>query len=258
MSNRCSTRGWARAAFVVASALACAAAAYVLPGGSILRRMVEAREDLRLFTLRVEGTLSFFGDAAKEAGAAMAVPADRPELQVDATILLKLPGRCRLEVAPVEGKPAASIASGGRPRREGNALPAADVLVSQVCAILALRTASDAEARAVLEKHLRELRVDLDAPTSLARWGGEVAYVLGKGGPGEPQFWVYKDSFLPARLKFKDKGGVEWDVHFYDYSSPATGEWFPRMLELDKNGALALRFTGLKGDVKAKLEDSLF
>ena len=241
---------------MVASALACAAAAYVLPAGSILRRLVDAREDLKLSTLRVDGALSFFGDAAKEAGAAMAVPADRSELQVDAAFLLKFPGRCRLEVTPIEGRAAASIVSGGKPRREGNPLPAADVLVAQVCAILG--TASNPDARAALEKHLGELHVDLEAPTSLARWGGEVAYVLGTSGPDEPQLWVYKDSFLPARLKFKDKEGVSWDVHFFDYASPATGEWFPRMLELDRNGTLSLRFTALKGDVKAKLEDPLF
>src|SRR5512146_1271185 len=117
MSIRFSTRGWARAAGGVAFALACAAAAYVLPGGSILRRMVEAREDLRLFTLRVDGTLSFFGDAAKEAGAAMAIPADRPELQVDVANVPAPPGRCPLALAPALRNSAASIVSNGRPRR---------------------------------------------------------------------------------------------------------------------------------------------
>ncbi|MHB8879631.1 MAG: hypothetical protein ACYC8T_38570, partial [Myxococcaceae bacterium] len=69
---------------------------------------------------------------------------------------------------------------------------------------------------------------------------------------------VYKDSFLPARLRFTEADGVSWDVRFVDYASPATGEWFPRVVEVDRGGAPWLKFTGLTADAKAKLEDRLF
>lgn len=234
------------------------ALAFVLPAPSILRRLVETRDALQLFTLRVDGALSLFGTAARDAAPVLGVAADRAELQSDAAVLMKLPGRCRAQTTPLEGKPSVAVNASGKKRQEGGAIPAVDVMLDQVCAILAVRSSSDAEAKALIERHLGTLGINVGAPTSLARFGGEVAYVIGAAAPDAPQFWVYKDSFLPARVRFKGADGVSWDVRFLDYTSPVTGEWFPRTIEVGRDQELALRFTALKSDVRSKLDDKLF
>src|SRR5262249_40357757 len=68
--------------------------------------------------------------------------------------------------------------------------------------------------------------------------------------------WVFKDSFLPARMRWSD-GGVQWDIRFVDYNSPA-GDWFPRVVEVARNGEREARFTTLSGDPRANLPDRLF
>ena len=202
-------RGARRARHVVPvlAVLSGAALAYVLPAGAILRRLVAHREELALSTLRVDGSASFFGTAAKEAGAALGAPADRSELQMDSAVLMKLPGRCRLELAPLEGSKGAAVVARGRPRQEGNPIPAVNVALSQICPLLGVRSLAEGEGLAELERHLRAVGVEIGAGTSLARFGGEVAYVIGANTPGAPQLWVYKDNFLPARVRFADERG---------------------------------------------------
>ena len=78
------------------------------------------------------------------------------------------------------------------------------------------------------------------------------------GGPkdGDAQFWVFKDSWLPARIRWTD-GGTRWDVRFVDYNSPA-GNWFPRAVEVSRDGERQVRFTTLSGDPRANVPDRLF
>ena len=45
--------------------IASAAMAYILPGTSVLRRMVETRNSIEFSNGRIEGGLSFFGETAK-------------------------------------------------------------------------------------------------------------------------------------------------------------------------------------------------
>ncbi|WP_306819206.1 hypothetical protein [Archangium lipolyticum] len=233
------------------------AGAYVLPGGSILRRMMGEREELNLSALRADGSLSFYGPGVKEAGAALGLPADRPELQADGTVYLKVPGRCRFEAKALEGNTVATVVSGGRKRVEGTEIPALTEAVQQVCAILAARAGSAVEGREVVETYLRSLGIE-PRTTSLGRFGGEVAYVLGGQGEGKPQFWVYKEGFKPARVRYKDGKGTAWDVRFLDYNSPATGDAVPRTLEVWRGGERVMRYTVLSGDTRAKLADTLF
>ncbi|WIG95407.1 hypothetical protein [Myxococcus sp. SDU36] len=235
-----------------------AAAAYVLPGSSIIRRMSAERAELRLSTLRVEGSLSFGGPAVKESGAALGTPTDRPEVQGDGVLSLRVPGRCRFE-ASVPGGTAQSavVQSGGRRRVQGTEIPSMSALVAQVCPLLATGSGNVQELKEAVLRHLQSLGIETGR-TGLARFGGEVAYVLGDMAEGRPQFWVYKDSFRPARLRYSDASGTAWDVRFLDYNSPATGEWMPRTIEVWRGGQRNLRFTALKGDNRASLPDSLF
>ncbi len=227
------------------------AAAYVLPGGAILRRLVEAREEMHLVGAKVEGTLALSGGAMGE------LSTELPEYRTDAAFLLRLPGRCRLEATTPDGKPLVVVEASGRRRVEGPTVTALGVALGEVCALLALRSASEGDARSALEQHLRALKVDTQK-TALGRLGGKVVYVLGGDQAGDGQLWVFKESFLPARVRYTDQKGVAWDVRFSDYASPATGGWFPRLLEVSRGSELEVRFTTVRGDSRANVPERLF
>jgi hypothetical protein len=229
---------------------------YVMPGFSILRHMAEVRNGLNLVGLRIDGSATFYGPAAQEAAGPLAVVSG-PEIETPATLWMKVPGRCRLEVGRTDGQRLAVSLSFTRKKAEPSELAVVSNALEQLCPLLSARTGSDLETRAVYERHLRTVGVDMTV-SSLARFGGQVAYVLGQRGEGQAQLWIYKDEFLPARMRFPDAGGVLWDVRFHDYTSPATGEWFPRVIEVWRAGQPAMRFTGLRADARPKLDDKLF
>lgn len=248
-----------RAVFLLGMLTALVAGAYVLPGGSILRRMVGAQDESMPSSLRVEGTWVFSGSGVKEAAGALRVPFERSELIADGAILIRTPGRCRFELSVPEGTKLAAVQVSGRRRAEGAELAPLMAALSQLCPVLGVRASSDHDlaTRDAVEQHLQSLGI-ATRTTSLARFGGEVAYVLGEQDEGKPQFWVYKDGFRPARVRWKEKTGPAWDVRFIDYTSPATGEWMPRSLEVWRDGQRVLRFTAIKSDTRAALNDKLF
>lgn len=250
------SRRWVGLVAGVLLALAPVVQAYVLPSGAILRRMLDAREELHLTTLRVDGSASFHGQSARAAASALGSPADRSELVSDASILLRLPGRCRLEVTPVEGGKVVVVERHGKRRVEGREMPALAMALREVCALLGW-SGGESDARSALDAHLQSLRIETRS-TSLARFGGEVAYVLGDSAEGRPQLWVYKDSFLPARVRLAGEGGAAWDVRLLDYASSASGEWFPRLIEVYQGAELQLRFTALEANAKAAVPETLF
>jgi hypothetical protein len=217
----------------------------------------DLRDEMQLSGVRIDGTVTFWGDAAREAGSVLRLPADRPEVLGDGIFWLRVPGRCRVDVSSVEGGKTSVLQSHGRTRIEGTELPGLRTALEQVCPILAARSSGGTESRTTLERHLGTLGISL-RNTSLARFGGQVAYVIGDEAEGQPQFWIYKDNFLPARVRFSDAQGTAWDVRFLDYTSPATGEWFPRMVEVRRGGEPLLRFTSLKADIRARVDDRLF
>lgn len=251
-------RRWRAAVAGAVLGVAAAAHGYILPSFSILRRLTEAREELKLVSVKIEGSASFHGPGAVAAAGVLGAGPSAAEVMGDGAVYLRLPGRCRLEVAnPDRGTSAAAVFANGRRRNEGGPLAAIEVAIGQLCPIFANRGGSDGEGRAALERFLAGLKIDT-RKTSLGRFGGQVAYVLGEPEEGRPQFWVYKDTFLPARLRFADAQGASWDVKLLDYTSPATGEWFPRVIEVASNGQLVFRFVGLRADARAKIDDRMF
>jgi len=236
--------------------VAVTASGYILPAASILRRMSEAREDLQVSNVRVDGMLTFANSGARAAGAALGAPG-RSDFQTDALLLIKLPGRCRLEATTPEGSRSVAVWSHGKERTEGAPLDELSAVLRQICSFLAARSSTEAETRAAVDRHLRALKVDVRA-TTLGRLGNQVAYVLGAAAEGQPQFWVYKDNFLPARVRWTDAEKKLWDIRFLDYGSPVSGESFPRVVELYRDGELLLRFAGLKSDTRSALADKLF
>jgi hypothetical protein len=225
-----------------------AALAYVLPMGSILRRMIERRDDAKLGALAVQGTVVIGPALAKDAGAlGLSVGAS-----AGGKVAIRLPGRCRLELS-AEGRSAAAVMAAGKRRAEGPAIEALGVAVEALCELLAVSSAKG-EGRAGLERHLRQRGVD--PKTTLGRLGGQVAYVIGARSDG--QAWVYKDTFQPARLRYTDAQGGRWDVRLLSFGSPVAADLFPRIFEVHRNDELALRFTALSADPKANLPDTLF
>ena len=222
------------------------ALAYVPAPGAIFRHLLTGRDEQRISTARVEGTLFLAGGASTEAGG-------QGEIQSDARVFLKLPGRCRLEANGPETGKLAVVQSGGQVKNEGPAVAALGVGIGEVCALFGARSAGD--GRAELEAHLRKRGVNIGS-SWLARFGGQVAYVVGGPKDADGQFWVFKDSWLPARIRWTD-GNTRWDVRFVDYNSPA-GDWFPRVVEVSRDGERQVRFTTLSGDPRANVPDRLF
>jgi hypothetical protein len=222
------------------------ALAYVPAPGAIFRHLLTGRDEQRISNARVDGTLLLSGSASSDAGG-------QGDLQSDARVYLKLPGRCRLETSGPETGKLAVVQSGGQLKNEGPSVVALGVGLGEVCALFGARSAGD--GRAELEAHLRKRGVNTGA-SWLARFGGHVAYVVGGQKDADPQFWVFKDSWLPARMRWTE-GGTQWDVRFVDYASPA-GDWFPRVVEVSRNGERQARFTTLSGDPRANVPDRLF
>jgi hypothetical protein len=89
--------------------------------------------------------------------------------------------------------------------------------------------------------------VDLTAGTALDRLGDRVAVVIG-APPRQldrPQLWLYKDTHAPARLIARRDGHVE-DLRLLEYGNPAAADWFPRILELYRDGKPSARFEVLE------------
>jgi hypothetical protein len=249
--------------FVLALALA-----YVMPAYSVLRNVANGRDRLELVGLKVEGTATLPKGVGDDIASAIGVQVGPSELQLPMTVSMHVPGRCRIELSSLEStKVVAAVSSNGKRRFEGVEVPALEVLSDELCAVLALRSAGEGESRAALERHLKGLKVDV-AVSSLGRFAGKIAYIVGAVAPGSPQFWAYKDKFdavnevgekvTPARLRFADDKGAAWDIRLIDYSSMSTGDTFPRVVEIYKGDALQLRLTSLSSDAKPKLDDKQF
>lgn len=240
--------------------LAGGALAYVLPQGSILRRLVEAREELQLSSVEVKGTLTLEGETLRTLAGPLGVSAGQGAARVDGTWSLMLPGRCRFEAGsmlPGDPRRAAAVNAGGKRFAVGTESPALATAVDEVCALLALR-AGGSQSRGALEGHLRALGVD-SRSSSLQRFGGQVVYALGDTSDDKfAQLWVYKQSFQPARMRWTAKDGTRWDVWLVDYGAPPAGEAFPRVIEVHRNGERQLRFDALAWRRDPKLAAGLF
>jgi autotransporter translocation and assembly factor TamB len=233
------------------------ALAYIMPSYSVLRRLTAGRDEMTVAAVKAEGAATVAPVLARDLSTALGATWTSGELPLAATLQVRFPGRCRLDLTvPDSGKAVTVAWTNGKHRAEGPALPAALVAIDQLCATLALRSATEGESRAALEHHLASLKVDTQK-VSLGRFEGSVVYVLGDRAEGSAQFQVYKDRFAPARVKLTE-GGVQWDVRFIDYTSQATGDWLPRVVEVYRGAELNLRVTVLSADGHASLDGVKF
>lgn len=225
------------------------ALAYVLPPSVILRRLAERRAALSLASLEAAGTLEAEGPAAERLGGA-------PRFSAPARFLMKVPGRCRLELAPPGAAEAArafvAVRDGKVSGRGGlEQVPAAVALVRDACALLAVPAG---EAPGPYAAALGRRGVAL-TEASLGRVDGRVAWVLG-GRPrdGRALAFVDKESSQPLRLLSAD--GT--DVRLLGWGSSAGGDAFPRSVEVLERDAPRLRFATARVSSNPRLADTLF
>ncbi len=251
-------RSWRRSAAALVLAAALPAAAYILPVSGILRRLGERRAALSLYTLEVQGTLTARGAAAERLVSVAGMrPAGR-EANAPARFQMKVPGRCRLEVAPRD------VAEAQRPfvaLRDGKLsgaladVPAAAAFVRGACALLATATVGDVGGAyaAVLARRGVALR-----EATLGRFDGRIAYVVGgRAKDPKPLLFVEKDGFHPLRL-VAPEGKELLDVRLVGWGSPMGGDWFPRALEVFAKDTPLLRFDTEKATANPKLPEGLF
>lgn len=255
------TRTRRAVAVLLLAAVALPAAAYVLPVPAILRRLAGRRAAQALATLEVTGTLQASGAAADGVLAAGGVRGAGGFAALPARLLWKVPGRCRIELAPAGVEDADrpyllvrddAVTGDGQISRD----PSFVAMARAICALLAVGPGAEGEDRpwaAALAKR----GVALDDAT-LGRFDGRVAYVIG-GRPTDPRplAWVDKESFQPVRLLFQEAGRMA-DVRLLGWGSPTGGDWAPRAIEVHAAGALQLRFTTEKASANPKLADLLF
>jgi len=245
------------AAAALVAALATAAVAYLPPAGAILRRAAQRRADAFPSPVEARGTVTFFGEAARQAAAAARLPLQGPELASPAVVLLKAPSRCRLELAP-EGVPpperAAVSLKGARlsGQRGLERTAPARALVEGLCALLGEKGSAEA-----LASELRRRGVN-PSEVSLGRTDHRIAWVLG-GRPREPtpQVWVDRQLSQPTRL-IAPLAGATRDVRLIGLGTGPGGDAFPQTIEVRSGEQLELRFTADKVARNPKMADALF
>ncbi len=249
-----------RAAAAVALAAALPALAYVLPVPGILRRMGERRAALELASLEVTGTVVAEADAADRLAAALGQRPTGAALSVPARLAIKVPGRCRLELAPPgvadAARPFVAVRDGKLASGGGlGDVPSAIALVRAVCTLLAVPTGGDASGAYAAALSRRGVPL-VDA--SLGRFDGQIAYVIGaRANDPKPRLFVGKEAFHPLRL-VAEEGGSLRDVRLLGWGSPTGGDWFPRAAEVWEGDRAKLRFTTERAAANPKLAELLF
>lgn len=247
-----------RAAAALLLAVAIPATAYVLSTAAVLRRVGQRRAALSLDTLEVTGTLEADGPVAERLRdlAGLAAPGGR--VTVPVRLLVKVPRRCRLELAPADlpekERPFVALRDTRLTGRLAE-VPAAAALVRAVCALLAVPTAGDAAEPYGAALAARGVAV---TEISLGRFDGRLAYVIGgRAKDPRPLAFIDKETFQPMRLVARE-GGALLDVRFVGWGSSAGGDWFPRAVEVFDGGIPRVEFTAEKATANPKIADTLF
>lgn len=226
------------------------ALAYVLPPSAILRHLAQRRAALSLASLEVTGTLEAEGPAAERLGGGGG------RFTSPARFLMRVPGRCRLELSPPGTADAArafvAVRDGKVTGRGGlEQVPAAVALVRDACALLAV-TAGETSGPYAASLGRRGVAL---TDASLGRFDGRLAYVLGgRARDARALAFVDKETFQPVRLVAADGA----DVRLLGWGSPAGGDAFPRAIEVLERDALRLRFGTGRVAANPRLADTLF
>lgn len=221
------TRARRPQAWLFAAALAAVAPAMAfVPAVPVLLKKAAARvnEGSRTRDVTLTGLLQI-GDAA---------PTQR-------VLALRFPLSCRFEGgAQARGTAAQPLPSSAASNPEQE-------LIELACPLIAYRGMRSADAENALRAAAAIAGADLNATPSLDRLADRVAVVVGAPPrqADRPQLWLYKDTFAPARLVAKRDGHLE-DLRLLEYGNPAAADWFPRILELYRDGKFSARFEVLE------------
>lgn len=234
---------------VAAAALALVASpivarAYVLPGDAILASVAKRRQTLGFNSLVLEG----------HRGTADAPNKEKVWLAIRPGLGYRLEAKSgeQTDVTLVLGKKIWTYMEGG-PAGAGERLRAdlvRDFLGS---------TDKDSGGKRGLA-FLDAYGID-DEQVHLGRLEGRVAYVIGAkaGDMSKPQLWIDKDLRVPIRLIEVDKASKKiTDTRLLGYGSAQTGEWYPRKIEVWRDGQLISRTTLDVAKVNTPVDDGLF
>jgi hypothetical protein len=216
--------------------------------------MGQKRETLQLTTLEVTGTLQAEGQSADRIHSASGRPGGGG-VTVPARILIRVPGRCRLEITGATPAESPSlVAREGKLEGGLEADPAAAALVRAVCTLLAAPTAGDGSAAYAAALGRRGVALSEE---TLGRFDGRIAYVIGgRSHEARPVLYVDKDAFQPLRL-VAPEGGALQDVRLLGWGSSTGGDWFPRAVEVVQGEQLRLRFTTEKAAANVRMAEGL-
>lgn len=235
--------------------------AVVMPTSGVLKRYAANRDGLHTSAMRAEGVLSVSPVLARELAPLLGVEWTSGQLELDATLSLRLPGRCRLDVTtPLTTKTLVVAVTNGAVRTEGGEVTALTRAVEEACQVLAVKNGDEGATREALLGTLHGLKVETKH-ISLARIDDsvqKVSYRIGDEADGAPQLWLFKEDFLPSRLRFADPKGQGWTIDFADYGSQATFDVWPRVLEVKRGAEPQLRLMMLRADLKADLSATKF
>jgi hypothetical protein len=249
-----------RAAALLALAVAIPAAAYVLPPAAILRFLGERRAALGLDALEVTGSLQIMGPSAERLVAAGAPRSANGDVEGPARFLMKVPGRCRLELVrpevPEAERPYVAVRDGKLSGRGGlEAVPSAAALVRAACTLLAVPVAGNASAAYAAALGRRGVAL---TDATLGRFDGRLAYVIGgRARDAKPLVFVDKDAYQPLRL-IAAEGGALQDVRMLGWGAPTGGDWFPRAVEVVEKEAVRIRFTTERAQANPKIGEGSF
>lgn len=229
------------AVIAVAALIAVEARAYVLPAGAILSSCARRRQSTAFTSLVLEGF--------RRRGTS-----DTAEEKVWEAVL---PGvGHRQEIRGPEGTTV--ILTVGNKRwafREGEKPIASKIRPNLITAFLG-RTDGKVEGTAFLSSY----NIDNDV-VSLSRLDRQIAYVIG-AKPWEldkPQLWIDKSFRVPIRLMEVDASSKEMiDTRLLGFGSAQTGEWWPRQIQVWKNGQLIETTTYTEAKVNEPVDPALF
>jgi hypothetical protein len=106
---------------------------------------------------------------------------------------------------------------------------------------------------------LKRHQIDSEV-VNLGRMDRRIAYVIGAHAweLDKPQLWIDKEYLVPTRWIRKAEDGAMEDVRLTGWGSGSTDEWYPRRIEVWRNGQLVEATTYDRARLNESVESSLF
>ena len=78
------------------------ALAYIMPSYGVIKRFASQRDDLTVSNLKADGVAAVSPAVAKDVASLMGITWNSGELMLNASLSVRFPGRCRLELTSTE------------------------------------------------------------------------------------------------------------------------------------------------------------